>query len=81
MKIFSLSHIIELSTQLPDPRSAPHPVVRLPLKDWDAVRDADHPGRQFDQHENPWVEFERINWKNSRGEDSPRWVVRGLVAL
>ena len=49
MKIFSLSHLIELAAQLP----APHehaaaeegytPVIRLPLHDWDAVRDSKHP--------------------------------------
>jgi hypothetical protein len=87
MNIFSLSHLLELAKELPDPgryilaernRSA---VFRIPVRDWDAVRDANHPEREFDAHENAYVEFEIVQWKNTKGESSPRWVLRGLVAI
>lgn len=81
MKIFSLSHIIELSQQLPEASQAEYRVLRLPLRDWDAIRDADHPEREFDAHEDLFVEFEVINWKDTHGHDSLRWVLRGLVAV
>lgn len=87
MKIFSLSHIIELSKQLPNPAMAIKPesgynsVIRLPVLDWDAVRDAEHPEREFDAHENAFVEFELIRWKDTKGRSIPRWVLRGLVAI
>jgi len=79
--------MIELAKQLPDPTAALaaergyNAVVRLPVPDWDAVRDADHPEREFDAHENPFVEFELIRWKDTRGRTFPRWVLRGLVAI
>ena len=87
MKIFSLSHLLELAKELPDPnqfinaernRSS---VFRIPVPDWDAVRDADHPDREFDAHENAYVEFEIVQWKNTKGVSAPRWVLRGLVAM
>jgi len=87
MKIFSLSHMIELATQLPDPAKAAsaetgyNSVVRLPVLDWDAVRDADHPEREFDAHENPFVEFELLQWRDTIGRTVPRWVLRGLVVI
>jgi hypothetical protein len=79
--------MIELAKQLPDPTAVLaaergyNAVVRLPVPDWDAVRDADHPEREFDAHENPFVEFELIRWKDTRGRTFPRWVLRGLVAI
>jgi hypothetical protein len=79
--------MIELATQLPDPAQAAcaetgyNTVVRLPVLDWDAVRDVDHPEREFDAHENPFVEFELLQWKNTKGHTVPRWVLRGLVAI
>jgi hypothetical protein len=86
MKIFSLSHLVELAAQLPPPEKEVQnlgyrAVLRLPVRDWDAVRDADHPEREFDAHENDFVEFEIIPWKDTRGVISPRWVLRGLVAM
>jgi hypothetical protein len=87
MKIFSLSHLLELSKELPDPNefiSADRNrsfVFRLPVRDWDAVRDADHPDREFEAHENAHVEFEIVYWKNTKGVSRPRWVLRGLVAM
>lgn len=87
MKIFSLSHMIELATQLPDPAMAANAetgcntVVRLPVLDWDAIRDADHPEREFDAHENAFVEFELLQWTDTIGRTFPRWVLRGLVAI
>ena len=87
MKIFSLSHLVELVKELPDPndfisaardRSS---VFRVPVPDWDAVRDADHPEREFDAHENAYAEFEIVQWKNTKGVSAPRWVLRGLVAM
>ena len=87
MKIFSLSHLVELAMQLPDPAKAAraevgyNSVVRLPVRDWDAVRDAEHPERQFDRHDDAFVEFELIRWKDTQGWSIPRWVLRGLVAI
>ncbi len=87
MKIFSLSHVLELAAKLPDPAKAAraevgyNSVVRLPVLDWDAVRDAEHPERQFEQHDDAFVEFELIRWKDTRGRAVPRWVLRGLVAI
>jgi hypothetical protein len=87
VKIFSLSHVLELATQLPDPIKTAraevgyNSVVRLPVLDWDAVRDAKHPEREFDSHENPFVEFELVQWKDTKGRTFPRWVLRGLVAI
>ena len=78
---------MELAMLLPDPAVAARPqngyntVFRLPVLDWDAVRDAEHPGREFDAHENAFVEFELIPWKDTRGRMNPRWVLRGLVAI
>lgn len=87
VKIFSLSHVNELAAKLPDPAKAAavetgyNAVVRLPILDWDAVRDADHPEREFDAHEQPFMEFELIQWKDTRGNTTPRWVLRGLVVV
>ena len=82
-----MSHLLELAKELPDPsgfaeaergRTA---VIRLALRDWDAVRDADNPEREFDAHTNGFVEFEVVQWKNTKGVSAPRWVLRGLVAM
>jgi hypothetical protein len=81
MNIFSLTHLTELAKQLPDPMHAKHPVIRLPLAKWDAIRDADHPAGEFEDHLNPFVEFEIVNWKNIKGISARRWVLRGLVAM
>ena len=87
MKIFSLSHLLELVKELPNPEDFIHAernrgsVLRIPVRDWDAVRDADHPEREFDAHENAYVEFEIVQWKNTKGVSAPRWVLRGLVAM
>ena len=85
MNIFSLSHLLELAEQLPDPRKYQErersSVIRLPLRDWDAVRDAKQPNREFEKHENPYVEFEIVYWRDTNGINSPRWVLRGLVAM
>ena len=87
MKIFSLSHLLELAKELPDPQHFIHSerhrssVIRIPIRDWDAIRDADHPEREFDAHENAYVEFEIVHWKNTKGVSAPRWVLRGLVAM
>jgi hypothetical protein len=87
MNIFSLSHLLELANELPDPREfteverGRRSVFRLPVRDWDAVRDADHPDREFDAHENAFVEFEIVQWKNTKGVCAPRRVLRGLMAM
>jgi len=87
VKIFSLSHILELAARLPDPakvlsaETGRNAVVRLAAPDWDALRDVEHPEREFDAHESPFVEFELIQWKNTKGRTKPRWVLRGLVAI
>lgn len=79
--------MIELARQLPDPTSVLsaetgyNAVIRLSVPDWDAVRDADHPEREFDAHESPFVEFELIRWRDTKGRNFPRWVLRGLVAI
>jgi len=78
---------MELARQLPDPAGAAQAeagynnVVRLPILDWDAVRDVDHPEREFDAHEDGFVEFELLQWTNTKGCAVPRWVLRGLVAI
>lgn len=77
----------ELAKDLPDPRKAMHtekgysPVIRLPIRDWNAVRDADHPDREFEAHENAYVELEIVMWTDTNGVSFPRWVLRGLVAM
>ena len=87
MNIFSLTHLDELVKELPDPMKAVHSedgysaVIRLPIRDWNAVRDADHPDRDFEDHENAYVEFEIIMMKDAKGVICPRWVLRGLVAM
>jgi hypothetical protein len=87
LKIFSLSHLLEIAAQLPPPEekikkgAGYHTVLRLPIQDWDAVRDAAHPEREFDSHEIKFVEFEIVPWKDTRGVITPRWVLRGLVAM
>lgn len=81
MNIFSLSHLNSLAHQLPDPAKAPYRVIRLPLAAWDPIDDKDHPAGEFEDHLNPYVEFEVIQWKNIKGIESPRWVLRGLVAM
>jgi hypothetical protein len=87
LKIFSLSYLIEFAAQLPDPSKAATAeagyasVLRLPIPDWDAVRDAAHPEREFEAHKEAFVEFEVIPWKDTRGVIVPRWVLRGLVAI
>jgi hypothetical protein len=87
MKIFSLAHLLELAKDLPDPRKVVdvqagyRPVIRLPIRNWDAVRDAEHPDREFEVHENAYVEFEIVQWKDTKGASAPRWVLRGLVAM
>lgn len=87
MNIFSLSHLIELAKELPDPRRAAkaqegyRPVIRLPIRDWNAVRDSEDPDREFEAHDNAFVEFEIVMWEDTNGKKSPRWVLRGLVAM
>ena len=87
MNLFSLSHLNELAKELPDPRMAApaakgySPVIRLPIRPWDARREADHPEREFEAHAAAFVEFELVHWKDTRGMSSPRWVLRGLVAM
>ncbi len=81
MNIFSLSHLNVLAKHLPDPGKAKHPVIRLPIEKWDAIHDADHPAGEFEDHSNPYVEFEIVNWKNIKGITARRWVLRGLVAM
>jgi hypothetical protein len=87
MNLFSLSHLNELAKELPDPRKAAlaekgySPVIRLPIRPWDARREADHPEREFEAHAAAFVEFEIVYWKDTRGVSSPRWVLRGLVAM
>jgi len=87
MNIFSLTHLDEIVKELPDPKKADHTecgysaVLRIPIRDWKAYRDADHPDRDFEDHENPFVEFEIVNLKDPKGVTTPRWVLRGLVAM
>ena len=87
MNIFSLSHLNELVKKLPNPEivnktaKGYSPVIRLPIEDWDAVRDSEHPDRQFEAHANAYVEFEIVLWKNTKGVNVARWVLRGLVAM
>jgi len=87
MNIFSLSHLNELAKELPDPIRAIEAeegysrVLRLPIYDWNAVRNSDYPDRDFDNHENAFVEFEIMMLKDAKGESTPRWVLRGLVAM
>ena len=87
MNLFSLTHLNELAKLLPDPEVKEDaepgysPVIRLPILDWNAVRDADHPDREFETHENGYVEFEIVMWKDTKGVSFPRWVLRGLVAM
>jgi len=87
MNIFSLTHLDELVKELPDPEKAERtedgyaPVIRLPILDWNAYRDADHPDRDFEDHENAYVEFEIMKLKDLMGVSTPRWVLRGLVAM
>ena len=87
MNIFSLSHLNELAKELPNPISAEsaedgyRPVIRLPIRNSSAVRDSDHPDREFEAHENAYVEFEMVMSKNTKGVSVPRWVLRGLVAM
>lgn len=87
MNIFSLAHLDELVKELPDPEKAAHaeggysPVIRLPIRDWNAKRDADHPDRDYEDHENAFVEFEIVKIKDTKGVSTPRWVLRGLVAM
>lgn len=87
MKLYSLSHLNELAKELPDPRQATptekgyNRVIRLPIRAWDAQQGADHPEREFEAHAAAFVEFELVYWKDRRGVSSPRWVLRGLVAM
>jgi hypothetical protein len=81
MKIFSLAHLNHLARRLPDPAAAVHPVLRLAIEEWDAIDDAEHPAGEFEAHTDPYIEFEIVQWQNSRGISSPRWVLRGLVAM
>ena len=87
MNIFSMTHLNELAKELPDPKKAAQfeegysPVIRLPIRDWNAVRDAEFPDREFEAHENAFVEFEIVMWSDTKGVSSPRWVLRGLVAM
>jgi hypothetical protein len=81
MNIFSLTHLNQLAKQLPDPLLAETPVIRIPLAKWDSIRDAEHPAGEFEDHLNPYVEFEIVNWKNIKGVAARRWILRGLVAM
>ncbi len=87
MNIFSLSHLVELAKELPDPKQfigaerGRTAVFRLQIRDWDAVGSKDQADHKFDAHENAYVEFEIVQWKNTKGVTVPRWVLRGLVAM
>ncbi len=81
MNIFSLAHLKQLADKLPDPATSSQRVIRLPLSAWDRIADAEHPAGEFEDHNNPYVEFEIVQWKNIKGISSPRWVLRGLVAM
>jgi hypothetical protein len=79
--------LIELAAQLPNPLEAAqadagyNAVIRLPIPDWDSVRDAEHPDREFEAHDNAYVEFEMLMRKDTKGVNSPHWVLRSLVAM
>jgi hypothetical protein len=81
MNIFSLAHLNQLAHKLPDPAASTDRVIRLPLAEWDPIADADHPAGEFEDHLNPYVEFEVVQWMNIKGISSPRWILRGLVAM
>jgi hypothetical protein len=81
MNIFSLAHLNHLVRQLPDPETTVDRVIRIPIDEWDPIDDKDHPAGEFEAHAKPYVEFELIQWKNIKGISSPRWVLRGLVAM
>ena len=81
MNIFSLAHLLQLARHLPDPADSPNPVIRIPLEAWDSVDDAEHPAGEFEDHLNPYVEFQVVQWKNIKGASTRRWVLRGLVAI
>ncbi len=81
MNIFSLAHLNKLAGRLPDPATAVHRVIRVPLAAWDSIDDADHPAGEFEDRRNPYVEFEIVQWKNIKGISTPRWILRGLVAM
>ena len=87
MNLFSLTHLVELAKTLPDPEKAVRgeegysPVIRLPLHEWNADLDAEHPDREFEDHKHSYVEFEIVMWKDTRGARFPRWVLRGLAAM
>jgi len=81
VKLFSLSHLNELARDLPEPHADGQRVLRLPLRDWNSVREAEHPDREFEIHDDDYVEFEIVIWKDSKGISYPRWVLRGLVAM
>lgn len=80
MNIFSLSHLIELAAELPNPSKesraerGDNAVIRLPISDWDAVRDADHPEREFDAHTNGCVA--RSLRKNHAANPATLWTLR-----
>ena len=87
MNIFSLTHLDELVKELPDPKKAAaaeegySTVIRVPIRDWNAVRDADHPDSDFEDHAYAYAEFEIVMLDDPKGEKCPRWVLRGLVAM
>jgi hypothetical protein len=81
MKLFNLSHLNELSKELPDPKVAQYHILRPPIQDWDSVRDAEHPEREFEAHEDDYIAFEVVQWKDPKGVSHPRWVLRGLAAM
>ena len=87
MNLFSLAHLNELAKKLPDPKKASRsgdggrPVIRLQVMDGCALPSSNDPLREFEAHENAYVEFELVMWKDTLGASSPRWVLRGLVAM
>jgi hypothetical protein len=66
---------------VPDPKTARHPVLRLPLRDWSSVWDADHPDREFESHQDDYIEFEIVQWRDTKGISGARRVLRGVGAM
>jgi hypothetical protein len=87
VKIYSLSHLLQIARNLPDPQSAQKahagysPVLRVQLDEADGVGYTDPGELTANGAPEPYVEFEIMQWTDANGVSRPRWVLRGLVAM
>jgi hypothetical protein len=88
LKIVSLSQLVEMAANVPDPITPAHavagrnPVLRVQAGEWGhVIRDSADPAAGSPAYDNSFVEFELVCAIDTGTGPTPRWIFRGLVAI